>query len=550
MEVHKNKCMQVIVISILISLIVPTIICSGADPSEDTIKNGDFFEYKIKETLTECKGAYAGYDEETKGSGRYEVVDVQGENVTVKYRWKWHYTSDTEPSKTHSRNGRITFNRTTRLYVDGFDLEGNIPGEKAIWFWIDPDVKRGETVRILDMNFTVTSLQATVWSNWLPRIAIELTYTGTGSRDDDYGRYDTTIVDKYYFDPESGYILAERYEEPHDGRYEGVHAEFIWEFNFDVTDSSYNRPIDYFTFVIYFIGLPTLIILTVYGFYFIVRWAPRNYAPEDYKSLKIRRVWKFNPRLPNSFHETTTFFEPFIEDMVMKALDARDRVAIASNTGKVIGVAIYHKDAKVGTVFAKSSSVTEYLRKYVGAKDFFSETKHTTGKDGKGNNIYNIYETHKIFMKEVEKPEQFDRNLIRQMNSKDITEICRISKKVYKLKGKRWFTTLLAHGEVGIVALVDERIVGFAFATIVDEHARLHSLTVDPGYRGRGIGKELLRARLNMVFHLGANDAILEIADWNLPSIRISNTFGFAQKGKMFVETIKTKRVKRNIIRR
>lgn len=534
----------------MICLFIPSIMCSGANATEGPIQRGDYFEYKIHETLKDCKGAYYGYDEDTKGTGRYEVVDIDGDNVTVHYEWQWRYESDTDPSASGRRDSTITFDRNTRIYLDGFDLDEPVPGEKAIWFWIDPEVEKGDTVRILDKNFTVTNVQATVWSNWLPRRAIELTWRGKGSRSDSYGDYSTTIVDRYYFAPESGYIIAERYLEPHDGYYEGERAEFDWKFNFDVTDSSYDRRIDYSRFFLYYVGLPTLIFLIAYGIYYGIRWAPRYYTTQDKKKLKIKRLRKFESRLPIVFEKTTTFFAPFIEDMVMKALAAKDRVAIASNAGEIIGVAIYHRDAKIGTVFALSTDVTEYLRKYVGAKDFFSETRHTEGKKGKGGDVYNIYETHKIFMKEIVEPEPYDRDLIRQMRPEDIPDICTISRKAYKIRGKRWFETLLAQGDIGIVAGVDERVVGFAFATIVDEHARLHSLTVDPTFRGKGIGKELMRARLTMIYHLGAVDALLEIADWNLPSLRISTTFGFTQHGKMYVETIRTKRVKRNIIRR
>jgi len=542
--------LRLVSISILVSLIIPSILCSYANAAEEPIKEGDYFEYKIHETLKNCEGAYYGYDEDTKGTGRYEVVEVEGDEVTVYYRWKWKYESDTDPSMSDSEVGQITFSRSTRMYLEGFDLDVSIPGEKAIWFWIDPEVERGETVRILDKNFKVTSLEATVWSDWLPRVAIELTYRGRGSRDDDYGRYETTIEDKYYFDPESGYIIAERYEEPHDGYYQGDSADFDWIFDFDVTDSSYERRIDYVAFFIYIFVLPALICLTVYGIYYPIRWAPRTYSTKKHGNIKIRRLRKLETLLPSSFDETTKHFSLFIDDMIKKALAARDRVVIASDGGEIIGVAIYHRDAKVGTVFALSTSVTEYLRKYVGAKDFFSETRHKEKDKKKGADVYNIYETHKIFMKEVEKPEPYDRNLIRQMRPEDIPEICKISKLAYKIRGKRWFTTLMAQGDIAIVAEVDDRVVGFAFATVADEHARLHSLTVDPAYRGKGIGKELMRARLNMVYHLGAVDALLEIADWNLPSLRISTTFGFAQEGKMYVETTKTKRVKRNIVRR
>jgi [ribosomal protein S18]-alanine N-acetyltransferase len=548
--VRTEHCLRIVTISILACLLLPSLISLDADAAGEEIRLDDYFEYKIHETLKDCKGAYYGYSENTRGTGRYEVIDISGDEVTVQYEWEWEYESDTDPSDSDRRTDRIIFNKKTRMYVDGFDLDEPISGEKAIWFWIDPDVREGDVVKILDKYFEVTDRSATVWSNWLPRVAIELSYKGRGSRDDSYGTYTTRINDRYYFDPESGYIIAERYEAPHSGRYEGESASFKWKFNFDATDSSYNRRIDYGVFFFYIFAIPAMTAAAIYGIYNHFRWIPKRTPHEKYKGLQVRRIREIEVLPPISDEIASTYFAPFIEDMVTKALVAKDRVVIASNVGTILGIAIYHRDAKVGSVFAMDSGVAEHLRRYVGAKDFFSETRHKAGKKNKGEYIYNIYETHKVFIRDKIEPEPYDRDLISQVTPGDIPEICAISKKAYKIRGRRWFETLVSEGDVGIVAKVDGLVVGFAFATIVDDHARLHSLTVDPQYRGRGIGKELMRARLTMIYHLGVQDAILEIADWNLPSLRISTSFGFTERGKMYVETIKTKRIKRNIVRR
>ena len=52
-------------------------------------------------------------------------------------------------------------------------------------------------------------------------------------------------------------------------------------------------------------------------------------------------------------------------------------------------------------------------------------------------------------------------------------------------------------------------------------------------------------------FSEGRRPAVVdEIADWNLPSIRISSLSGFQVVGKMFVETVRKKRIKKDIVRR
>jgi RimJ/RimL family protein N-acetyltransferase len=97
---------------------------------------------------------------------------------------------------------------------------------------------------------------------------------------------------------------------------------------------------------------------------------------------------------------------------------------------------------------------------------------------------------------------------------------------------------------------MNNRIVGFGFACVCGDHGRLHTLGVAKEYRGMGIAKELHCARLEAMRHMGVTKVTDEIADWNLASIRISTISGFKPVGKMYVETVRTKRIKKNIIRR
>ncbi|MEM2899940.1 MAG: GNAT family N-acetyltransferase, partial [Thermoplasmata archaeon] len=472
-----------------------------------TPSKGDFFTYEAREYITNGEGGYADYNEEMKSSGRYEIVEVVGDEAIVHYSWSWTYTSDTEPTAHASRDDRISFSRTTGEYISGFDLDENIPGRKNVWFWINPDVEIGDMVKILDKYYEVTGTRVTIWSKYLPRTAIELTYYGTFRRDDTYGRFTATYTDKFYMDIETGYIIAERYEEHDEGYSEGYYSEFDWIFEFDTIDSSYDRNLDYLLFSGVYILFPLCVIGLIYGVYYYVRWAPRRVTTMNYSDLVIQKQKKGKP-LPTLCGRTSQFFEPFIEDMINKAHTAGDRVAVATYNNYLIGLAIYHKDA------------TENLRKYIGTKDFFSEVRHKPitppnyfgiyGAFGYASygypkipsaeqDAYNIYETHKILVKENIEPEAYDSSIIRIMKKEDLPAVCELSKKVYRIKGEKWFNALLKHGDLGLVAVIDGKIVGFAFATLVNEYARLHSLTVDPAYRSRGIGKELSRARLNML---------------------------------------------------
>lgn len=546
-------------------LTLPTVLFLEAEAKQDPLRRGEYFEYHLHERLENCKGYYYGYSEDTEGPGRYEIIDVDGDNVTVKYEWEWTYTSNEEATQHNGRHSTLTFNKQTRLYVDGFDQEEEPKGPKAIWFWIDPDVKVGDKVRILNEEFTVTDLDATVWSDWLPRKGIELTYRGTDFRNDDYGNFNTRYTDQYYFDAESGFVMAERFTENHKGYDDGESAEFDWVIEVDVTSSSYDRPVDKSTFLFYYFILPAIVVSSIYYIFQHVRWSKQDHVTKKFNRLSIMRIKQYSPRTRVDEQHITFTFKFFLKDMISKALAAKDVVALATAGGKVVGVGIHHRDAKIGSIFAIDSEVNELLRKFLGCKDFFSETRHKTPENSKPNfmydefltppdskpkDIYNLYETHRVLIMEGLDSFAYDRELIRPMQETDLEQVCEISKKVYKLKGKRWYQTLLGHGDIALVAVKGSKVVGYAFATLVNDIARLHTLTVHPAYRGQGIGKELMRARLTMLDHLGAQEALLEIPDWNLPSLRIANSFGFQNTGKMYVETIRTQRVQRNIVRR
>jgi GNAT superfamily N-acetyltransferase len=282
------------------------------------------------------------------------------------------------------------------------------------------------------------------------------------------------------------------------------------------------------------------------------------------ESVRVRRVRSIDD-LPHIKNQATVNFEPFLTHMIEKTLAADGRVALATTMfDDLVGVGLYNREAKVGTIFAKSTEVTETLRKYLGAKDFFSEHKHritvrsnyymsTSDKQklaSVDNAAFNVFETHKVYKLSGIPPTTYDPSLVRPMTDGDIGDVIALAKTVYKAPSKKWIRAALECGDLGYVAEVNGRIVGFGFACVCGDDGRLHTLGVHPDHRGKGIAKELHRARLEAMRRLGVTTVIDEIADWNLASIRISTLSGFSPVGKMWVETVRTSRVKKNIVRR
>ena len=533
----------------------------------DEPRAGTFFEYEYEQKIDDGLGEYYGWSEETKGDGRYEVLAWLPDNALLNARYSWEYENDDLESDSADVNINFEFNQTSRRYTSSsIDLDDEPvasmpPGELAVWFWVPPSVRKGDAVQILDMMGTVTDTDAVIWSKWVPRRAIEVVVKGWGTADPDYGDLEYTYVDRLYFDRSTGMFFAERYIEHDVGTYEGYSAEFDSHIKLDVVESSYEVEVAWGTLAYVYARNLIIIALVLLGIAFVanrVRWAAKTIpvgtttsnvqgftgAERDFKFRRVRKL-RDMPRLRVT---ATEHFGPFLEHWVEKSLLSGDRVAVAidQSARELAGIAFYNREGRIATVLCRDMQVNELLRRYIKSKDFFSETRHMWGSGP----AYNTFETQRIYRLDGIPDVTYDATVVRPMTEADLGAVAALAKRVWKAKASRWVKACLASGDLGYVAVVDGRVVGFGFACMCGTHGRLHTLAVDPAYRGRGLAKQLHRARLQAMRLMGVVDVVDEIASWNLASIRISTLSGFQPVGEMFVETVRKRRVKKNIVRR
>jgi len=503
---------------------------------------------------------------------------------------------------------------SARIDLDDPEYVSQPPNQLGQWLWIPTSVSVGDKIHILDSYWTVHSKDAVLWKDGVPRKLIEVQHTGRSYRDDAYGTFGYKYVDNLYFDQRTGMFWAERYQEWDTGTYRGLSSHFRYNIDIDVTTASYTAEVDWLTALACYSLIPLFLTLFFYGCYRIrwrsrkmfVGKPPAARPPQvggppqvgqgytEYSGIipppvttgpsststlsagfrtqvQIRRIWK-PKQFPHIENNATEHFGAFLPHFVDKAFIAKDRVAVAVTQEKgLVGVAFYNKEARIGTVLCRDTDLTEALRSFIGCKDFFSEYRHSidtrdmeqsaqvtppqpgapvlaTGSMTK--ELYNIFETSKVYRLPSIPFVTYDKSLVRPMKEEDLPAVAALAKKIDKARASRWMAACFAAGDLAYVAEAGGRIVGYGFACVCDGHGRLHTLGVDPDFRGRGIAKQLHRARLKAMAAMGVMDVIDEIGDWNLASIRISTLSGFKPVGKMYVETMRPTRVDKVIVRR
>jgi ribosomal-protein-alanine N-acetyltransferase len=76
------------------------------------------------------------------------------------------------------------------------------------------------------------------------------------------------------------------------------------------------------------------------------------------------------------------------------------------------------------------------------------------------------------------------------------------------------------------------KIIGFAVSRMAADEAEILSIAVDPGYRGRGLSRNLLLTHLGHLAGRGVRTVFLEVEENNQPARRLYDRAGFAVAGR------------------
>ena len=530
----------------------------------------DFFEYTTNTTVDGGTGAYNGYSDLTTSTGRYVFTspNTSTSQQSVHATYTWSYSSNQGETNSGSVDRTVTYSTLTRLYVssqtDLNDYDSYNSSTLSIWFKIPTTIKQNDKISILDYSYSVTGIKIPYSFNGGYVYANELYGTGTGSRHDSYGIFTYTFENWYYFDPATGYIIAEKYIEHDTGSYLSEPSTFTLTEYVGITSSSYALQSDLeatiLSILIPILGIMILIIaiIVVIKLYLKFRWGSRIIQSSKYGQVSLSRI-KSLSEFSYENQETTLFFRPFLNDFVNKAFLSKDIIVQVKTGNILVGLGINNKEADLGTILTFQPEIKFAIQKYMHVHDFFTETR--TKKDQvslmqdpynsqQQTSIpgisYNLIDAYQILNLKLDQNYYFDTNLIREMKEQDLASVIAISNEVNGIKSNDWIRGQINAGDIGLVAVMGPRIIGFAFASINENYGRLHSLTVLPQFRNQGIGKQLMKARLKILYELGITDVVTEIANWNLSSLQIAYSHGFIKMGELYIETDRTQpRVKK-----
>ncbi len=511
---------------VVLALVLPFAISGIAAAS--TPQPGDVFEYDYNTNVDNGGGAYTGYTDSMRSHYRYEVQSVSDDVVSVLGTGSWTFSASDGTSQSGSDTYTPTFSLATRKYLSGIDSPVKDPTNASVWFWIPTPVSLGQTIPVLDDVLTVTSLSATIWLGAVPYSAVLLESSGQYTRNDAYGIYTATYRDQYYFDKDTGYIVAERFNEQDVGDWQGSPANFQYRAQVSVTASSYAIPIDLLSFGLLYLGIPAAVILVIVAAIRVRRGPNRLRIGSGNQAVYVRiKKAKSQADLTGLTPDGSPFFGPFLPIFAERSLAEGDPVVLALDERKIVGLALLDRESGMGSLFAADDSVARVLMKKVRMTDFFADGT-IPGR------ILNAKEIDRFTILQLRNPQpmDYDSSVVRPMTADDLASVIAIAQNVYRERAAAFIRSSFNAGDLGYVAVARGMVVGFGFATVVGTVARLHTLTVAATERSRGLGTEIMKARLSALAAMGVDRVVVEISRQNVASLRIATKVGFAPVGE------------------
>lgn len=123
--------------------------------------------------------------------------------------------------------------------------------------------------------------------------------------------------------------------------------------------------------------------------------------------------------------------------------------------------------------------------------------------------------------------------LVRKMIVEDLDQVCALERLCFP---NPWMPDMFEaemEGPAGFAEVVIENgeLAGYTTYRVILDEAHLMNIAIDPGYRGGGLGKKLLRHVMRTCVTAGAEWMYLEVRPSNTEALGLYESHGFKQIG-------------------
>ncbi|MGA8275243.1 MAG: GNAT family N-acetyltransferase [Thermoplasmata archaeon] len=227
-----------------------------------------------------------------------------------------------------------------------------------------------------------------------------------------------------------------------------------------------------------------------------------------------------------SLDPLSDYFDPFLPHFMTEALRCGGEVWVSEAGGRVTGVLLYNEVERVASVFTRERALAETFSRLHDPVGVFSDFPL-----GPASEVYHVYAVDRST---GTVPHTY-LHPVRAGREADRTAIVRLMREVYGVLDERWLDRVERDGEKCFVVEFDHEVVGVAWVCVVPGHARLHSLSVRPGFRRMAVGTDLWHARMQWARHAGAEGVLTEISEHNDASRSIATAGGMRPIGQLFL---------------
>jgi GNAT superfamily N-acetyltransferase len=246
-------------------------------------------------------------------------------------------------------------------------------------------------------------------------------------------------------------------------------------------------------------------------------------APAEPISQRVLDLTEVETQLGGT--DLSDWFHPFLPRFARETIRAGGRAVVATQRRRVVGLGLTDPAERTVSVFARSRPIVEALAAEPSEAAVYAEVDL-----GGAREVFGVHVARLL----AEPPHRF-RHPVRLLAPSDLPRAAALLREVYGSSAERWLAIASEEGERGFGADVDGTLAGVGWVLVVGPHARLHDLTVRPGYRRIGVGTDLAFARLTYAWQAGARLALSEISEGNAPSRAIAERAGMRAAGRLFL---------------